>query len=79
MNEHLQARQFCTGHRKQVLASSLCGCFHCTETSAPGEIERWVDENDEGVGQTALCSRCGIDSVLGPAARFPLTPSSWAA
>ena len=53
-----------SNHREQILASAICGCFYCCETFAPTEIEEWVDELD-GVGTTALCPRCGIDSVLG--------------
>jgi hypothetical protein len=51
-------------NREEVLASSICGCFYCGETFPPSEINRWTDEW-QGVGQTALCPRCGIDSVIG--------------
>jgi hypothetical protein len=36
-----------------------CGCFFCLRTFAPSEITQWTDK-----GQTALCPKCGIDSVL---------------
>jgi hypothetical protein len=39
---------------------------------APSEITEWVD-HWEGVGQTALCPRCGIDSVIGSESGYPLT------
>ena len=39
------------------------GCFHCESIYDPGEIVEWVDTR-EGVGQTALCARCGIDAVI---------------
>ena len=35
------------------------------EIFEPVLIDEWVDENDAGVGQTALCPKCGIDSVIG--------------
>jgi hypothetical protein len=35
----------------------------------PAEITDWIDE-----GQTALCPRCGIDSVIGDRAGFELSP-----
>jgi len=60
-------------HRDEVLRSDMCGCFYCGENFTPAEIEDWVDERD-GVGTTAICPRCGIDSVLGSASGFPLTP-----
>ena len=52
------------------MASQLCGCFYCCTTFAPTEISVWVDRDAEGVGQTALCPKCGIDSVLGDKSGF---------
>jgi hypothetical protein len=33
----------------------------------------WVDEDAAGEGQTALCAKCGIDSVVGDESGFPIT------
>ncbi len=63
-----------TGHREDILRSQTCGCFHCLEVFAPGQISEWVDIVD-GIGNTALCPRCGLDSVLGDASGFPITPT----
>lgn len=57
-------------HRGEVLASDTCACFYCLKSFPPSEIGEWVDD-----GQTALCPRCGIDSVLGSACPYPLTPA----
>jgi hypothetical protein len=62
-----------SNHRDEVLRSTLCGCFYCKETFPPSEIEEWIDEVD-GVDTTALCPRCGIDSVIGSASGFDLLP-----
>jgi hypothetical protein len=43
----------------------------CLETFVPGEIQDWTDE-----GATAMCPRCGIDSVLGSASGFSLSRDS---
>jgi hypothetical protein len=56
-------------HRPVLMRSERCGCFHCLEEFAPGEILDWVDEGDV----TALCPRCGIDSVVGSASGYPVT------
>lgn len=46
-----------------VLArSSALGCFYCLEWFGFDEIQEWVHEEP-----TALCPKCGIDSVLGDA------------
>ena len=67
-------------HRAEIEASDVCGCFYCRATFAPREITAWTDWPDgtpEGEedrhGQTALCPRCGIDSVIGSAAGYPIT------
>lgn len=60
-------------HRSELLASVQCGCFYCLEVYDPSEITNWIESDAAGVGQTALCARCGIDSVIGDRAGFPLT------
>jgi len=37
-------------------------------TFAPTEIEDWTDDDE-----TAICPRCGIDSVIGSESNFPIT------
>jgi hypothetical protein len=54
-----------TRHRAEIEASTVCGCFHCEEIFAPSEIEDWIDTRNPMSEQTALCPRCGIDSVIG--------------
>lgn len=51
-------------HREAVTAAECVGCFYCGPIYAPAEITDWIDEDDAGIGSTALCARCGIDSVL---------------
>lgn len=55
--------------RKLLSRSELAGCFHCLSIYIPDTIREWIDRNDE----TALCPKCGIDSVLGSAAGYPIT------
>lgn len=55
-------------HRKEVLDSKECGCFYCGAIFSSSEIMDWVDG-----GQTALCPKCGIDSVIGSHSGFPVT------
>jgi hypothetical protein len=62
-----------SNHRAEVASSNLCGCFYCCATFLPGEILDWVDEDPQGQGRTALCPRCGIDSVIGDQSGFPIS------
>jgi hypothetical protein len=60
-------------HREEVLSSDPCGCFYCLAVFPPSEILEWVDEI-ESIGQTALCPKCGIDSVIGSNSGYPIEP-----
>jgi len=65
------AHRVSSGHRAIIERSQLCGCFYCLSTYSPSEIERWIDEST-GV-HTALCPKCGIDSVIGDASGYELS------
>jgi len=49
-------------NKKIISKSKQCGCFYCFALFSPSEIKDWVDE-----GNTSLCPRCGMDSVIGDA------------
>lgn len=68
----IRAHRHSSRHRAEVLASAQCGCFYCRAIFKPAEINEWVDEW-EGIGQTALCPKCGIDSVIRSESGYPLT------
>jgi hypothetical protein len=70
--DETQAHQFSIRHRRDILASEHCGCFYCLAQFTPQEIHDWIDA-EQGVGQTALCPKCGIDSVVGSASGVPIT------
>ena len=70
--DYIRAHEHCALHREELYRSDTCGCFYCCRTFGPQEIEDWIDASD-GVGMTALCPRCGIDSVIGSASGFPIT------
>jgi hypothetical protein len=57
-----------SGHRQALSAADKVGCFYCRKTFKPTEILDWVDS-----GGTALCPRCGIDSVVPETAQHTLT------
>ena len=67
------AHRHSADHCAEILASERCGCFHCCETYPPARIEEWIDADAQGVGQTALCPVCGVDSVIGSASGFEVS------
>jgi hypothetical protein len=68
-----------SNHRREIEESERCGCFYCCSTFTPADVEDWVDEDAEGIGQTAMCPRCGIDSVIGSKSGFPIEVEFFAA
>ena len=67
-NPIVTAHKHSSNHRRELLASDICGCFYCLEIYSPTEIKDWIDDN-----RCALCSKCGIDSVIGSASSYPIT------
>ncbi|MOA51887.1 hypothetical protein D3C78_1750930 [compost metagenome] len=56
-----------SSHKKEILENEQCGCFNCEQIYLPTEINEWVNEK---VGETAICPKCSIDSVL--SSKFPI-------
>ncbi len=67
-NPIIAAHKHSSNHREEVFASDICGCFYCLEIYSPREILDWVDDD-----KCALCAKCGIDSVIGSASKYPIT------
>lgn len=63
----IAAHKHSKGHRAEIESSTRCACFFCFRTFNSTEIKSWIDSN-----QTALCPRCGVDSVLGSASTHRL-------
>ena len=75
--DHIAAHRHSSHHRQEVLSSQICGCFHCLSIYTPDEIwnDGWIDEDISGIGQTARCPVCGIDSVIGSKSSYSITKS----
>lgn len=46
-------------NKKALLLSEKAGCYHCLEIFETKEIKEYTDQ-----GETALCPRCNVDSVI---------------
>lgn len=58
----ISAHRLSTHQRARYEAAHQVGCFYCEAIYSAGEIDVWCNEEEEEV--TALCARCGIDSVI---------------
>jgi hypothetical protein len=75
--DHIAAHKHSSNHRKEIMKSDICGCFYCLSIFKPAEILDWigVKENEADInekGQTALCPKCGIDSIIGSKSGYPI-------
>ncbi len=72
----------CGWHKEAILKSKNCGCFYCLSIFPPNEIVEWITEPKDcprGPGETAICPKCGIDSVLPDTIEYDLTKGLLAA
>lgn len=81
MSDLLTAQRHTLNNRAEIERSRLCGCCCCMQTFPPDEIVAWsgldaasFDNPDADVGGTALCPRCGSESVIGDRSGFAITP-----
>ena len=61
----------CTANREEIEASSRCACFYCQEVFRATEVKDYIVEPSMDYKETALCPRCGADTILGDAAGIP--------
>ena len=72
MHDIVAAHKHSSNHRDEVERSEKCGCFYCLSILTPSSIVEWIDEPNDN-SQTALCPKCGVDSVIGSESMFPIT------
>ncbi|MBI3369613.1 MAG: cytoplasmic protein [Burkholderiales bacterium] len=72
MVDLLAAHQHINNNRAEVEASKVCGCFHCVRIFPPSDIVAWTgldlnnfEDPEAANAETALCPRCGSESVIG--------------
>jgi len=66
-NTLIAAHRHSANHRPEVGSSKECGCFYCLTVFPPAAISEWCDEES-----TALCPKCGVDSVIGDASGYSI-------
>lgn len=63
-----EVHHYSARHRHMVDRAGTCGCVCCGAIFSSDEIDTWCDDPEEGMsatrGTTALCPRCGSDSIL---------------
>ena len=79
------AHEHAFSNRSEVQGSEICGCFGCERIFPPSDIVDWTEESEpplfvdnvlvarRKVEPSALCPKCGIDSVIGSCSSYPIT------
>jgi len=79
MGALLTAYRHTSNNWAEIAASKLCGCCNCMQAFPSDEIVAWagldmtrIDDPDAVKKQTALCPRCGSESVIGDKSGYPI-------
>lgn len=70
--DFVKAHKHSSNHRDELTEGEFCGCFYCLSIFESNKIVEWIDEV-EGIGTTAMCPDCGIDSVISSNSGYPIT------
>ncbi len=68
----VMAHDHTINHRDDILRSEICGCFKCLAIFKSDDIKEWTDELTDGTSVTAICPKCGADSVFGSSSGYPI-------
>ena len=64
--------KYSSNYETEISEFETCGCFYCCQTFNSNEIEEWIEDKME---RTAICPKCGIDSVL--SGKHPISDSNF--
>ena len=53
-----ELHKHCNGNRRAIKQGAKAGCFYCLEIFPKEDVDEFDDRD------TAICPKCGIDSVL---------------
>lgn len=63
------AHKACSQNIEDIRKSKQCGCFYCLNVYPAGDVLEWIED---GEGDSAICPKCGIDSVIPDASGISL-------
>lgn len=55
----MEAPIYSMKNKRFIEESENCGCYNCMSVFSKHDITEWTDN-----GQTAICPKCNVDSVL---------------
>ena len=68
--DYIEAHRYSFANKSMLEKEKRCGCFYCLDIFSPKEIKEWWEDDH---GWTAVCSYCGMDSIIGESIANPLT------
>lgn len=73
MNYLNDAHKHSIRNESELSHSPVCGCFYCGKIFGFKDIKDFITEENHSI-RTAICPYCGIDSVIGSASGYDITP-----
>ncbi|MFN4151966.1 MAG: hypothetical protein ACK4IX_13580, partial [Candidatus Sericytochromatia bacterium] len=67
-----KAHKHSSNHRSEIINSNIVGCFYCLKIFPSSEIDDWIDQDKNNIGQCATCPYCSIDSLIGDKSNYPI-------
>lgn len=68
--DYAQAFEHTQDNQDEIQRSQRCGCYFCSHIFYPSEVREYKAGNS---GKSAVCPKCGTDSVIGSASGYPIT------
>lgn len=67
----VKAHEHCSNNKTEIKRSKKCGCFYCCDIFDASEVKQFIEADNkcDKLG-TAVCPKCGIDSVIGDASGY---------
>jgi hypothetical protein len=77
----LAAHRHTSKNRREIEASTVCGCFYCMQVFSPDEVVAFTGLDEINLddpaaidAETAVCPRCGSESVIGNKSGYDISP-----
>jgi len=64
-------REHSINNKNELSKGELAACYYCCAVLRASEIDEWCDGECDGDG-TAICNKCGVDTVIGEASGLPI-------
>lgn len=69
-DEYVEISKHSIRNKKEILNSNIVCCYYCKTIYNACDQYSYINDGDE---DTALCIKCGVDSIIGDASTYPIS------